>query len=277
MRRPAVALASQPAAKSTLSPTRKKSTLTLAVPVTSEDTNQALKRQKLNEQSVRVLPRARSSHVVLRRPAVAPVSQPAAKSALSPTLEKNTPAPAAPVTSEEARQDLERQKLNALVIASGLADEDELRANGPSNNSIPSRAYPKEPNWVVPVEVESSRDGDTESYTSSVTAQGQFPTDSRSPARASFSLHDLDEFDDGASYYGKEMHLLFSPYSPSGSKTISPVSRYSRSSSVGDLRSKRSSTSESLESSKDEKIKFSFRTSARTTHRPTAINMFFLR
>ena len=150
---------------------------------------------------------------------------------------------------------MERQKLNALVIASGLADEDELRGKGPSNNSSSSWVHPKEPNRVVPAEVESSRDGVTENYASSVAAQAQIATSSHSP-RTSFSLHDLDEFDDDASYYGKEMHPLFSPYyhPPSGSKAVSPVSKWSLSSSVEDLRSKRSGPSKSLKS-KGEKIK----------------------
>jgi len=186
---------------------------------------------------------------VKSRPVIVVAPQPVVNSPPPSIQEENTPTPAAPVSPKVASQDLERQKLNALVIASGLADEDELQTNGPSS---PSRGHPKEPNRVVPAEVESSRDGVTENYTSSVAAQAQVATGSRSP-RASFSL---DEFDDDASYYGKEMHPLFSPYyhPPSGSKAMSPVSKWSLSSSVEDLRSKRSGPSKSLKS-KGEKIK----------------------
>ena len=246
VRRPGV---SKPAAKSPLSPIQGKNMPSPATPASSEDASHD---SPTHDQNTRVLPRARSHHVIVRRPGV---SKPAAKSPLSPIQGINAPTPAALASPDDASQDLERQKLNALVIASGLADENELRASGPSNNSSPSRVYPKEPNRVVPAEVESSRDRNAEDYASSVATQAQFPTDSSS-TRASSSLHDLDEFDDDASYYGKEMHPLFSPYSPlsSGSKAISPVSKWSLSSSVEDLRSKRSSTSKSLKS-KGEKIK----------------------
>ena len=201
-----------------------------------------------------ILPRVRSQSIVSPlRPTFAPTSQPAVKSPLSSNFEQHTPIPAEPAAA--GNSDLERQKLNALVIASGLADENEMQANEPASDSSPSRLCPEEPDRGVPVEVESPRHEDTENYTSSVAAQAQVTTDPYS-SRTSISRDDIDEFDEDASYYGKEIDPLFSPYSypPSASKDVSPASKWSLSSSVEDLGNKRSSSSKSLKR-KGEKLK----------------------
>lgn len=204
-----------------------------------------------------LLPRVRSQSIVSPlRPTFALASQPAVKSPLSSNFDQPTPIPAAPAPVGNANSDLERQKLNALVIASGLADETEMRASEPASGSSPPRLCPEEPDRVVPVEVESPRDEDTENYTSAVAPQAQVTTDPYS-SRTSISRDDIDEFDEDASYYGKEIDPLFSPYSypPSTSKDVSPASKWSLSSSVEmDLGNKRSSSSKSLKS-KGEKLK----------------------
>lgn len=128
----------------------------------------------------------------------------------SATYEIYTPIP---VAMENFDPGLERQRLNALVIASGLADEDELHlwANKPANNSGPSR----ETNRGIPMEVKSPRDVVT----------GRYVLSSRTSTN-------LDEFDEGASYCAKGTDSLFLPYCHP-SKDFSPVSKWSLSSSVG--------------------------------------------
>lgn len=203
-----------------------------------------------------ILPRVRSQSIVSPiRPTFAFTSQPAVKSPLSSTSEQHTSVPPTPVAAGNANSDLEREKLNALVIASGLADENEMRVTEPASDSSPSRLCPEEPDRGVPVEVESRRDEDTENYTSSIAPQAQVTTDPYF-SRASTS-RDIDEFDEDASYYGKEIDPLFSPYSypPSASKDVSPASKWSLSSSVEmDLGNKRSRSSKALKS-KGEKLK----------------------
>ena len=204
-----------------------------------------------------MLSRVRAQSIVSPiRPAFALISQPAIASPLSSASEQHTPISAAPA-ADNANSDLERQKLNALVIASGLADEDELQANESTSNSSPSQVHLEEPNRGVPVEVESPRNDDTEDYTQSVATQAQVTTSDPNASRTSTSRDDFDDFDEDASYYGKEIDPLFSPYSypPRASKDASPASKWSLSSSVEmDLGNKRSSSSKSLKS-KGEKFR----------------------
>ncbi|KAK2465813.1 hypothetical protein APHAL10511_001454 [Amanita phalloides] len=70
-----------------------------------------------------------------------------------------------------------------------------------------------------------------------VSPRPQVTIGSISPRTSSFD--DSDEFDEGASYFGKDMDPLFSPYARDGA----PVSKWSLSSSVEmDLQSKRHNT-----------------------------------
>ncbi len=160
---------------------------------------------------------------------------------MSPNFEKYTQTP---VATENVDPGLERQKLDALVVASGLADKHELRTNGPANNSSPSRVY-LEPNWSVPIEVKSSQDEDTKNYVAPIMPQKQFVLNSY-PSRT--STYPQDEFDDSgdASYYVKETNSLL-PHCHPSKDSVSPVSKWSLSSSVEmDLVNKRSSQSKSL-------------------------------
>src|SRR6266550_1837214 len=189
-----------------------------------------------------ILSHSRSQLTVsLPRPAPVLTSQQTVKSPMSPNFEKYTQTP---VATENVDPGLERQKLDALVVASGLADKHELRTNGPANNSSPSRVY-LEPNWSVPIEVKSSQDEDTKNYVAPIMPQKQFVLNSY-PSRT--STYPQDEFDDSgdASYYVKETNSLL-PHCHPSKDSVSPVSKWSLSSSVEmDLVNKRSSQSKSL-------------------------------
>ena len=172
------------------------------------------------------------------------------------------------VATESSGPDVERRKLDALVIASGLAGEEDLRADGLAYHSSPSQIYLGEPahgddntsieNKPPLYQSPSSHDGDASnslSNTPPVSLRSQIITNPHS-TRTSISLDDLDEFDEDASYYGKQIDTLFSPYScPSSATPEAPsASKWSLSSSVEDLGSKRSSMSKSPKN-KTEKLK----------------------
>ncbi|KAF8699790.1 hypothetical protein AX14_013802 [Amanita brunnescens Koide BX004] len=183
-----------------------------------------------------LLPHTRSqSTVSLLQPASGLTYKQTVKSRLSPDFEQYTPIP---VTMENADLTLERQKLNALVIASGLGNNDKVRTNGPANNSSPSRVY---------LEVKSSQDEDTKNYVAPIMPQKQFVVNC-CPSRSSTYLQDEFADSEDASYFVKEMNTLLLPYYHP-SKDVSPVSKWSLSSSVKvDLVNKRSSPSKYLKS-----------------------------
>ena len=183
--------------------------------------------------------------VSLLQPAPVLTSQQMIKSPFSPNFERNAPIP---VATENADSGLERQKLNALVIASGLADKDELWTNGPANNPSASRVYP-EPKWSVPIEVKSSQGENTRQYVAPIVSQKQFVIN---PCPSGTSTHLQEEFDELEDNV-KEANSPFSPYCHP-SKNLYPVSKWSLSSSVEmDLANKRSSPSKSL---KTKAVKF---------------------
>ncbi|KAF8623970.1 hypothetical protein AX15_006124 [Amanita polypyramis BW_CC] len=186
-----------------------------------------------------------------------------ATSPVSPAHVSHPPTPV--MAMESPSPDLERQKLNALVIASGLAGEEDLQGNGVAYLCSPSQIHLGEPtpgDYHTPVKTESPlhqspspRDSGTSNLlynTPLVSPRSQIISDSHSP-RTSISLDDLDEFDEDASYYGKQIDPLFSPYScpPSTSREAPPASKWSLSSSVEDLGSKRSSVSKSPKNKKE--------------------------
>ncbi|KIL58244.1 hypothetical protein M378DRAFT_336284 [Amanita muscaria Koide BX008] len=172
----------------------------------------------------------------------------------------HTTAPATPVVpTATLSSHLERQRLNALVIASGLADEEELQVEGLGLHSSSSQVYlgdPESQELPAPAERRPSHDSDAITTT--------YQSQTVSSPRTSTSLEDLDEFDEDASYYGKEINTLFSPYSrppsvsgPADAEIAEPAaSKWSLSSSIQmDLeKSRRSSPTKSIKNRTD-KIK----------------------
>ncbi|KAK2467628.1 hypothetical protein APHAL10511_000483 [Amanita phalloides] len=184
---------------------------------------------RVRSQSIMTIHRPSLTHILQ-----SPVIHPSPTCILQP--------PEAVTAADNANPDLQRRKLNALVIASGLADEEELRADGLASDPNPQGESAQD-NENMSMETSSPLHQTNEnSNCSSTTAPVSSHPEFMIGPRTSSSSDDLDEFDEDASYYGKEMDPLFSPYSRDGP----PASKWSLSSSVEmDLQSKRLSTSKS--------------------------------
>ncbi|KAF8629376.1 hypothetical protein AX17_005672 [Amanita inopinata Kibby_2008] len=158
--------------------------------------------------------------------------------------------PQMPATPTMSSAELERQKLDALVIASGLVDEDDKLGPGLGLHSSSSQIYlgnssradlhpviEDTPVLAVPQSTLNLHDEGSNGAprTSMVSPRAQQLQEPQSP-RTSSSI-DEDEFDEDASFYGKDVDQLFSPYPrPTSASSHNDVqhtaSRWSLSSSV---------------------------------------------